>query len=307
MAVTRKYAQINACTNEVVLIGDESLGMPVADSNLVYTINISSHSQKDKIDVYWTYSKTTELFTAPSKDPLPIPIVQEIIADSAEKSGSDTIVLTVSQAYMTGTIIKFIAPCDCVGISKIKILDTTFSLVDAVGNSASTISGEAGGVFSEGSVIAIALNSETKKAYIQNAAKTNNVYMKSETYSKSEIDDKFADQVIYQGDIYTDEITTTTEVIDAINNSRVIALVSNNEYNPEVSVLTRLSRGYFEGYRQAGPTYNDYVSIIERVGLNTYSKSFLCTNYGVGLKNSSPYVSEIKLSGIAFNKIIRLL
>lgn len=173
MAVTRKYAQINACTNEVVLIGDESLGMPVADSNLVYTINISSHSQKDEIDVYWTYSKTTELFTAPSKDPLPIPVIQEIIADSAEKSETetDTIVLTLSQAYMTGTVVKFVAPCDCVGISKINILDKTFSIVDAVGNKISEISGNDGGVFSQGAVIAVALNANTMQAFIQNSAK----------------------------------------------------------------------------------------------------------------------------------------
>lgn len=308
MAVTRKYAQINACTNEVVLIGDESLGMPVADSNLVYTINISSHSQKDEIDVYWTYSKTTELFTEPSKDPLPIPVVHEIIADSAEKSGTDTIVLTVSQDFMTGTVVKFVAPCDCVGISKINILDKTFSLVDAVGNSVSTISGATGGVFSKGSVIAIALNIDNGKAYIQNAAKTNNVYMKSETYSKSEIDNKFADQVLYEGNIYTDEITTTTDVINAIKESRVIALVRDADVNDNtVCILHRQQSSIFHAFYKITTNYDGYVAAVEYVFMNLYKNSFKCSHRGVLLKNSSPYISEAAINEIAFNKIIKIM
>lgn len=176
----KKYAQIRYDGNIVCLVGDESLGMPI-NSDCVYTVDISKHSQRESIVENMIYNPASNTFTNGELEysgkigeygPFP---TQEIIAAEASKSKTDNskICLTFNEdkSVQTGTLVKFVSPCSCIGINKVEIHGTTYSLVDAVGNVVSEISGETGGVFAKDSIVVIALNAETTTAYIQNAAK----------------------------------------------------------------------------------------------------------------------------------------
>lgn len=95
-----------------------------------------------------------------------------IIADDAIKNGTDTIVLTLPSVPATGTLVKFKAPCSCIGISKLRINDTDYSFVDAIENTISELSGDSGGVFNAGAIVSVVMDMESNKAFIQNPAKS---------------------------------------------------------------------------------------------------------------------------------------
>lgn len=62
MAVTNKYAQIRKNGNVVCLVGDESLGMPITDSDVVYTINLDGHAQQNSVKECMIYNPTKGVF-----------------------------------------------------------------------------------------------------------------------------------------------------------------------------------------------------------------------------------------------------
>lgn len=62
MAVEKKYAQVRTNGNVVCLVGDESLGMPITDSDVVYTINLMNHAQQNEVQEGMIYNKTKGIF-----------------------------------------------------------------------------------------------------------------------------------------------------------------------------------------------------------------------------------------------------
>ena len=156
----RKYAQIRYDGNVVCLVGDETMNMPI-NSDVVYTINLEGHIQQNTVEEGMIYDPNTDTFSEGSPDyskecgpygPFP---TQEVIATAAEidEAETDTIVVTVGETVQTGTVVKFIAPCSCAGISNVKIFDKVYKLVDALGNPVT----EVGGAFIAGAIVAIAL------------------------------------------------------------------------------------------------------------------------------------------------------
>lgn len=120
----------------------------------------------------WTTMTETEFLAgAPETGGVIEPPQHEIIATSAEKIGTDTIVLTLPAVPITGTLIKFSAPCACSGIAKLRIDGADFSFIDAMGNTVADLSGDTGGVFDAGAMVSFVVDMESSKAYIQNAAK----------------------------------------------------------------------------------------------------------------------------------------
>lgn len=98
-------------------------------------------------------------------EPAPAP-AQEIIATSAE-AVDGSIVLTLPRAVGTGTIVKFFAPCACEDATDGIVIDgVTYSVVDAAGNTTAEIIG----AWAPGALIAVLIDMEEEKAYIQNAS-----------------------------------------------------------------------------------------------------------------------------------------
>lgn len=65
------YAQIDRKTNCVDLVGTEEQGMPVPDNDIVYTIDITNHPQRDDIQQTMTYDPATDTFAFVQKEPIP--------------------------------------------------------------------------------------------------------------------------------------------------------------------------------------------------------------------------------------------
>lgn len=61
--VERKYAQVRTNGNVVCLVGDESLGMPITDSDVVYTVNLKGHSQQNVVEENMIYDAKTNTFS----------------------------------------------------------------------------------------------------------------------------------------------------------------------------------------------------------------------------------------------------
>ena len=64
MEIERKYAQVFRGINRVDLIGDESLGMSL-NNELVYSIGVCHHSQKDEIEINMIYNPDENIFFTP--------------------------------------------------------------------------------------------------------------------------------------------------------------------------------------------------------------------------------------------------
>lgn len=165
MAISRNFAQINRQTNEVVLIGDSTLGMPLPDDECIYTIDIRSHAQGDEIAVGWVYEADEDVFTEPCIATRADP-VQETVATAATMADG-SIELTLPAQVSTGTLVKFSAPCACESVTGGIVIDgVTYSMVDAAGNMVDEI----GGMWTAGALVAVLIDTANKKAYIQNAA-----------------------------------------------------------------------------------------------------------------------------------------
>lgn len=167
--VIRKYAQIRKNGNVVCLVGDESLGMPITNSNCVYTVELKGHAQQDEVEENMLYDPKTDTFYWGDIAYEPEPnfyAVQEIIAFKAVREGT-VIALDVPAAPATGTIVKFKAPCACSGVTTLYICGNDYALVDADGNIITDIPGN---VFVAGAMVAVLIDNETSKAFIQNAA-----------------------------------------------------------------------------------------------------------------------------------------
>lgn len=174
MAIARNYAQINRQTNEVVLIGDKSLGMPIPDNACVYTIDIRTHAQRAEIGVGWVYDANTNKFTKPSTA-VRIDPVQEVIATTATLENGD-IKLILPYSIGTGTLVKFTAPCDCADVTGGIVIDgTTYSIVDTTGQ---TVTGVAG-AWIGGAQLAVIIDKEDGSAYLQATAPLPNLLANS--------------------------------------------------------------------------------------------------------------------------------
>ena len=165
MAIARNYAQINRQTNEVVLIGDKSIGMPIPDNACVYTIEISAHAQRADIDVGWVYDVNTDKFAKPSTA-VRIDPVQEVIATTATLENGD-IKLILPYSIGTGTLVKFTAPCDCTEVTGGIVIDGSAYLV--VDSNDKTVAGIPGAWVS-GAHVAVIIDKEDGFAYIQGTA-----------------------------------------------------------------------------------------------------------------------------------------
>lgn len=73
--------------------------------------------------------------------------------------------LPEGESAVTGKQVSFVAPCDCTGVTGIKIGDVEYTLVDALGK---TIS-ELGSVFCSGAIVSVLLDCTNSKAYMLNA------------------------------------------------------------------------------------------------------------------------------------------
>lgn len=105
--------------------------------------------------------------------------IQELQKAEAEKSkiitnatsADGVISMTINGGVATGTLVKFVSPCDCVGVTALNINGKSYAFVDSMGNTIAELSGGTGGVFVSGAVIAAVIDEESSNAYIQNAAK----------------------------------------------------------------------------------------------------------------------------------------
>ena len=75
--------------------------------------------------------------------------------------------LTLPAPVDTGTLVKFMAPCACESVTGGIVIDgVTYSVVDAAGNTVDKI----GGAWIDDVMVAVLIDVENKKAYIQNAS-----------------------------------------------------------------------------------------------------------------------------------------
>lgn len=65
---------------------------------------------------------------------------------------------------VNGKQVSFVAPCDCDAVNGLSIEGETYTVCDAMGNCVTGI----GGFFCAGSVVSVILNTDEKKAFIQN-------------------------------------------------------------------------------------------------------------------------------------------
>lgn len=93
-----------------------------------------------------------------------LPPVQEVIATAAEVVDG-ALVLTLPRAVDTGTLVKFSAPCDCESVTGGIVIDgTTYAIVDAAGVEIVEI----GSTWAAGALIAVLIDTENNRAFIQN-------------------------------------------------------------------------------------------------------------------------------------------
>ena len=98
-------------------------------------------------------------------EPAPAP-AQEVIATDATYSEDGFVELILPRSVGTGTLVKFLAPCDCDATSGIVVDDCTYLVVDATGKLAMEI----GNLWSAGAMVAVLIDADTQQAYIQNAS-----------------------------------------------------------------------------------------------------------------------------------------
>lgn len=96
--------------------------------------------------------------------------VQEVIAEDATlEDGEIVITLKEGVTVGTGTLLKFVAPCDCTAANAgLNINGNTYYIMDA--NSRSLEGTEYGGFWSSGAMLAVLLDPDSNAAYLQNAA-----------------------------------------------------------------------------------------------------------------------------------------
>lgn len=117
------------------------------------------------------------------------------------------LIIPADQRIETGLSVSFVAPCDCSAVSSLCVNDgyPGYSIVDAMGN---VMSGGSGGVWATGSLIAVVLDVENKKAYIQNPA-----FTKSRKYTATLSTTWTAAGTVYYQDV---TVTGITEADDPI-------------------------------------------------------------------------------------------
>lgn len=76
-----------------------------------------------------------------------------------------TVTLPEGARITNGRQITFRAPCDCTGVTGIIVGETTYSLVDTMEKSVGD-----GGVFKQGSLVSVVLDTENSKAYLVTTA-----------------------------------------------------------------------------------------------------------------------------------------
>lgn len=100
-------------------------------------------------------------FQAPEPPPL-----QEAIATSAALANG-SVVLALPAPVDTGTLVKFDAPCACSAVTNGIVIDgITYSAVDALGN---VVTGKTG-AWDAGAQVAVLIDKDERKAYVQNSA-----------------------------------------------------------------------------------------------------------------------------------------
>lgn len=109
-------------------------------------------------------------FPAPAEPP-----VQEAIAASATMADG-SIVLTLPAPVDTGTLVKFSAPCACESVTGGIVIDgVTYSVVDATGQFVAGIAG----TWASGAQVAVIIDNEKSKAYLQGTAPLKNILANS--------------------------------------------------------------------------------------------------------------------------------
>lgn len=132
-------------------------------------VSLSNYIQIDaetaKTALYATYAGG--VFTPAPPQEL-VDIVQEIIADSATLTGGN-VVLDIPAQVQTGTLVKFDAPCTCAAVTGgLVIGGVTYQVCDAMGQ---CVTGQ-GGVWNSGAMVAVLIDQEERKAFIQNGKVT---------------------------------------------------------------------------------------------------------------------------------------
>ena len=154
-----------------------------------------------------------------------LPPVQEAIVTSATLSGG-SIVLELSRQVDTGTLVKFEAPCACSAVTGGIVIDgTTYSVVDALGKA---VTGSAG-AWDAGAQLAVIVDNDDKKAYIQNAGTSS--YLKEQLAAKQ------------------NTITGAASTIAGSNLTKNRALVSNGSGKVVASNVTDTELGFLDGVK----------------------------------------------------------
>lgn len=79
------------------------------------------------------------------------------------------LVLSIDGEVDNGTIIEFIAPCDCLTVTEgLKVGDVTYAIVDALGSPVIGVRG----AWSPDAIVAVALNTDNNSAYVVNGNET---------------------------------------------------------------------------------------------------------------------------------------
>ena len=119
---------------------------------------------------------------------IPAPVIQrqEVIAKYSESNNGDiTVILNDGDVLNNGTLLKFIAPCDCAAFKGVLwVNDEQYGIVDALGRDYSLI--EHGSIWAEGAKLSVLIDLNNRRAYLQNAAETVNSVVEH-------ISDAFAD------------------------------------------------------------------------------------------------------------------
>lgn len=89
---------------------------------------------------------------------------KKVVTIEATKTSSDTITVSLPIAVQHGMKIEFITPCDCTGITTLKIGSTDYKLYDKLGNALGS-----GGDFTTDAIVTVEIDAITNSAYLQNA------------------------------------------------------------------------------------------------------------------------------------------
>ena len=108
---------------------------------------------------------------------IPAPVIQrqEVIAKDAEFCDGTDIVVTLNDGDVlnNGTLLKFLAPCDCAAFKGIlRIGYDEYCIVDAAGRDYAII--EHGSIWAAGAKLSVLIDHSNRLAYLQNAAETVN-------------------------------------------------------------------------------------------------------------------------------------